>query len=80
MTHPAIYYTTPFNTQGALSQEQGILLLATNPLCDASSHAAEMCLARAERYSPPGQPLLREAVLTEQVQLVWRSSALRPQG
>lgn len=55
-------------------------LLATNLLCDAPSYAADMCLARAERHSPPGQPLLREAVLTEQGQLAWLSSALGPQG
>lgn len=64
ITHSAICYTTSFNAQAALSWEQGILLLATNPLSDAPSYSAEMCSARAERHSPPGQPLPREAVLT----------------
>lgn len=70
ITHPAICYTT-FDAQAALSQEQGILLLAENPLCDAPSYAVEMCLARAERCILPGQPVLREGVLTGQVQLLW---------
>jgi len=42
ITHPAIYLTTSFNSQAALSQEHGVLLLASNPPCDAPSYTAEM--------------------------------------
>lgn len=80
IAHPAVYYTTSLNTQPALSQEQGILLLATDLLRDARSYTAEMCLARAEGHSPAEQPEPGDAFLTEQVQLVWLSSALRPRG
>lgn len=72
--HPAIY-STSFNAQASLSLEQGILLLATNPVSEAPSCTAEMCLARAE--NSPAQPLLREAILTVWAHLVWLSSALR---
>lgn len=65
ITHPAVYCPTSFNAQAALSQEQGILLLATNPLCDVPSYTAEMYLARAERHSPLSQPLPRAVVLID---------------
>lgn len=65
ITHPAVYYPTSFSARAALSQEQGVLLLATNPLCDAPFYTAEMCLARAESHSPLGYPLLRAVILTD---------------